>query len=66
MPYAELDKKLASDMNEIKETRLVQGFVNMVYCHLRFSAPTIYKASMKEPNIISYDEAMTNTDNKEE
>jgi hypothetical protein len=38
----------------------------MVYCHLRFSAPTIYKASMKEPNIISYDEAMTNTDNKEE
>ena len=34
MPYAELDKKLVSDMKEIKEATLVQGFMNMVYCHL--------------------------------
>jgi hypothetical protein len=63
-PYAELDKKLASDVNEIKEATLVQGFFNTVYCHLGFTAPTIYKASMKDPNIISYDEAITNTDKK--
>jgi hypothetical protein len=42
MPYAELDKKLESDMKEIKEAMLVQGFVNMVYCHLGFTALTIY------------------------
>jgi hypothetical protein len=52
MPYAELDKKLVSDMKEIKEATLVQGFMN--------------KASTKDPKIISYDEAMTDTDNKEE
>jgi hypothetical protein len=28
--------------------------------------PTIYKASTKDPDIISYDEAMTDTDNKQE
>ncbi len=65
-PYAELDKKLASDMNKIKEATLVQRLLNMVYCHLRFTVPTIYKGSMKEADIISYDKAMTNTDNKEE
>jgi hypothetical protein len=66
VPYAELDKKLASDVNEIKEATLVKGFLNMVYCHLGFAALTIYKASMKDPDIISDDEAMTDTDNKEE
>jgi hypothetical protein len=30
-PYAELDKKLALYVNEIKEATLVQGFLNMVY-----------------------------------
>jgi hypothetical protein len=65
-PYAELDKKLESDVKEIKEATLVQGLVNMVYCHLGFTAMTICKASMKDPDIISYDEAMTDTDNKEE
>jgi hypothetical protein len=66
MPYAELDKKLVSDMKEIKEATLVQGFMNTAYCHLLFAALTIYKASTKDPKIISYDEAMTDTDNKEE
>jgi hypothetical protein len=40
-PYAELDKKLQSDMKEMKEAMLIQWFVNMVYCHLGFTAPTI-------------------------
>jgi hypothetical protein len=53
IPYAELNKKLASDVNEIKEATLVKGFLNTVYCHLRFAVPTIYKALMKGPNIIS-------------
>jgi hypothetical protein len=66
VPYAELDMKLKSDVKEIKEATLVQGFVNMVYCFLGFTALTIYKASMKDPDIISYDEAMIDTDNKEE
>jgi hypothetical protein len=57
MPYTELDKKLALDMKEIKEATLFKGFVNMVYSHK--------KASRKDPNIISYDEAMPDTDNKE-
>jgi hypothetical protein len=61
--YAELDKKLDLD---VKEATLVQGFVNMVYCHDGFTALTIYKASMKDPDIISYNVAMTDTDNKEE
>jgi hypothetical protein len=65
-PYDELDKKLASDMNEIKQATLVKIFANMVYCQLGFTAPTIYKASTKDPNIITYNEAMTDTDNKEE
>ena len=65
-PYAELDKKLQLEVKEIKEATLVQGFVNMVYCHLGFTALTIYKALMKDPSIFSYDEAMTDTDNKEE
>jgi hypothetical protein len=54
MPYAELNKRLASAMKEIKEATVVQGFVNMVYCHLGFTAPTIYKAMTKDPDIISY------------
>jgi hypothetical protein len=35
-PYAELDKKLELDVKEINEATLVQGYVNMVYCHLGF------------------------------
>jgi hypothetical protein len=65
-PYTELDKKLASDVKEIKEATLVKGFLNMVYCYLGIFEPTIYKASTKDPDIISYDEAMTDTDNKQE
>jgi hypothetical protein len=64
--YAKLDKKLELDVKKIKEATQVQGFVNMVYCHLGFTALTIYKALMKDPNIISYDKAMTDNDNKEE
>jgi hypothetical protein len=64
--YTELDKKLQSDMKEIKEATLVQGFVNMMYCHLGFAVPTIYKALTKDPDTICYDEAMTDTDNKGE
>ena len=64
-PYAELDEKLASDVKEIKEATLVKGFLNTVYCYLGIFEPTIYKASTKDPDIISYDEAMTDTDNKQ-
>jgi hypothetical protein len=67
MLYAELDEKLASDVKEIKKTTLIKGFLNTVYCYLRTDEPTIYKASTKDPDIISYDEAMTgDADNKEE
>jgi hypothetical protein len=65
-PFAELDEKLASDVKEIKEATLVKGFLNMLYCYLGIFEPTIYKASTKDPDIISYDEAMTDTDNKQE
>jgi hypothetical protein len=65
-PYAELDEKLASDVKEIKEATLVKGFLNTVYCYLGIFEPTISKASTKDPDIISYDEAMTDTDNKQE
>jgi hypothetical protein len=65
-PYAELDEKLASDMKEIKEATLVKGFLNTVYCYLGIFEPRICKASTKDPDIISYDKAMTDTDNKEE
>jgi hypothetical protein len=64
--YAELDKKLASDVNEIKEATLVKRFLNMVYCHLGFAGLTIYKALTKDPDIITNGEAMADTDNKEE
>jgi hypothetical protein len=63
-PYAELDEKLVSDMKEIKEATLVKGFLNMVYCYLRIFEPTICKALTKDPDIISYNEALTDTDNK--
>jgi hypothetical protein len=36
------------------------------YCYLRIFEPTIFKASTKDPDIISYDEAMNDTDNKQE
>jgi hypothetical protein len=62
----ELDKKLELDVKEIKEATLVQRFVNMVYCHLGFTTLTICKASTKDPDVISYDEAMTDTDNKQQ
>jgi hypothetical protein len=65
-PYAELDEKLASDVKEIKQTMLIKGFLNTVYCYLGTDERTIYKASTKDPYIISYDEAMTDADNKEE
>jgi hypothetical protein len=58
-PYAELDEKRALDVKEIKETTLVKGFLNTVYCYLRIFEPTVCKASTKDPNIISYDEAMS-------
>jgi hypothetical protein len=66
VPYTELDEKLASDVKEIKETTLVKRFLNMVYCYLEIFEPTVCKASTKDPDIISYDEAMTDTDNKQE
>jgi hypothetical protein len=60
-------KQFVLDVKEIKEATLVQGFVNTVCCHLGFTVLTICKALMKDPtNIISYDEAMTVTDNKKE
>jgi hypothetical protein len=65
-PYAELDEKLASDVKEIKQTTLIKGFLNTVYCYLGTDEPTIYMALTKDPDIISYDEAMTDADNKEE
>jgi hypothetical protein len=63
-PYAELDEKLVSDVKEIKEATLVKGFLNTVYCYLGIFEPTICKASTKDPDIISYNEALTDTDNK--
>jgi hypothetical protein len=65
-PYTELDEKVASDMKEIKETTIVKGCLNMVYCYLRIFMLTVCKALTNEPNIICYDEAMTDTDNKQE
>jgi hypothetical protein len=53
-------------MKEIKEATLVKGFLNMVYCYLRIFEPTICKALTKDPDIISYNEALTDTDNKQE
>jgi hypothetical protein len=35
MSYAELDKKLALDVKEIKEATLIKGFLNTVYFYLR-------------------------------
>jgi hypothetical protein len=52
-------------MKEIKEATLIKGFLNTVYCYLRIFEPTICKALVKDPDIISYHEAMTDTDNKE-
>jgi hypothetical protein len=53
-------------VKEIKQTTLIKGFLNTVYCYLGTDEPTIYKASTKDPDIISHDEAMTDADNKEE
>jgi hypothetical protein len=66
VPYAELDEKFASDVKEIKEATLVKGFLNTVCCYLGIFEPSICKASTKDPDIISYDKAMTDTDNKNE
>jgi hypothetical protein len=51
-PYAELHEKLASDVKEIKQTTLIKGFMIMVYCYIRTDEPTIYKALIKDPDII--------------
>jgi hypothetical protein len=55
-----------SDVKEIKEATQVRGFLNTVYCCLGIFELTVCKSSTKDPDIISYDEAMTDTDNKQE